>query len=192
SAPAARAAGLGRAEAASAEPRKPAPAAPFPWYAQLARARLAAAGIEVGPFGDRGPQDVAGLPDADPALARDPLIVRVDELLAAGMDVEAGLELHRGEKAFLGRRGTLAILIDRYDRAGNANRPFELAEGRGRALDSSPAGAARAWWEHAYPRAYRGFIEKYQALGDNPPYYLYSIMRKESAYDPHVVSYADA
>jgi len=51
---------------------------------------------------------------------------------------------------------------------------------------------ARAWWEAAYPRAFRPFIDKYQGLGKNPPYYLYSIMRKESGYDPHVASYADA
>jgi soluble lytic murein transglycosylase len=43
-----------------------------------------------------------------------------------------------------------------------------------------------------YPRAYRSFIEKYSPTGDNPPYYLYTIMQKESAYNPHDVSYADA
>ena len=38
------------------------------------------------------------------------------------------------------------------------------------------------------PRA----VEKYQALGKNPEGYLYSIMRKESGFDPHDLSYADA
>jgi soluble lytic murein transglycosylase len=43
-----------------------------------------------------------------------------------------------------------------------------------------------------YPRAYRRFIEQYAPTGNNPPYYLYTIMQKESAYNPHDVSYADA
>src|SRR5262249_50672100 len=80
-----------------------------------------------------------------------------------------------------------------YEKAGNHNRPWELADAySGRALAMPPHGDARVWWEHAYPRAFRGYIEKYQGLGENPPYYLYSIMRKESGFDPNVVSYADA
>jgi soluble lytic murein transglycosylase len=50
----------------------------------------------------------------------------------------------------------------------------------------------RKWWEIVYPRAYREYIEKYSPTGENPPYYLYTIMQKESAYNPHDVSYADA
>jgi soluble lytic murein transglycosylase len=187
---------LGRDAEAAAELRALVGAAPFSWYAQLARARLHAAGVELGPFGDRAADPVAAFGAVDAGLARAPLIGRVDELLAAGMDVEAGLELHRGEHAFIQANGAaraLPVLFDRYDRAGNANRPWELAEEHGgHALDQPPVGAARVWWEHAFPRAYRGFVESYQALGANPPYYLYSIMRKESGYDPHVVSYADA
>jgi soluble lytic murein transglycosylase len=189
-------AALGRSDEARDELRKLVGAASFSWYALLARARLAEAGVEVGPYGDRAPQPAPALAEPDPALARDPLIVRADELLAAGMDVEAGLELHRGERAFLARYPSAraaATLIDRYDRAGNANRPWELADRHGSSLDQPPTSAeARYWWQHAYPRAYRGFIETYRALGANPPYYLYAIMRKESGYDPHVVSYADA
>jgi len=190
-------AALGRNAEAATELRRLVTDAPFNWYAQLARARLADAGVELGPFGD-GPatRDAPTLAAVDRGLAADPLIARADELLAAGMTVEAGLELRRGESAFLKTYGSaraLPMLFDRYDRAGNANRPWELAEANGsRALDEPPDGAARVWWEHAYPRAYREYIEKYQNLGENPPYYLYSIMRKESGYDPHVVSYADA
>jgi soluble lytic murein transglycosylase len=62
----------------------------------------------------------------------------------------------------------------------------------GTALDGPPEDDAQRWWENAYPRAYRELVEKYQALGDNPEGYLYSIMRKESGFDPHDLSYADA
>lgn len=171
---------------------------PFSWYALLAHARLAALGKDVPPFGvadpkPRGPKLAAAI---DPKLARDRLIQRVDLLIAAGLGVEAGTELARGESAFLKRndRGAaFAMLLDRYRKAGNFNRPWLLAVSySGSALDGPPEDDARRWWENAYPRAYRELVEKYQALGKNPEDYLYSIMRKESGFNPHDLSYADA
>lgn len=171
---------------------------PFSWYALLAHARLAALGKDVPPFGvadpkPRGPKLAATI---DPKLARDRLIQRVDILIAAGLGVEAGTELARGESAFLKRndRGAaFAMLLDRYRKAGNFNRPWLLAVSySGSALDGPPEDDARRWWENAYPRAYRDLVEQYQALGKNPEDYLYSIMRKESGFNPHDLSYADA
>ncbi|MEO6777711.1 MAG: transglycosylase SLT domain-containing protein [Kofleriaceae bacterium] len=171
---------------------------PFSWYALLSRSRLAALGVAIGPFGDgdakpRGPKLAATV---DEALASDALIARADELIAAGLGVDAGQELARGERAFLHRHdraAAFAMLLDRYRKAGNYNRPWMLAVSySGSALDGPPEDDARRWWENAYPRAYRDLVEKYQALGDNPEGYLYSIMRKESGFDPHDLSYADA
>ncbi|HSD87759.1 MAG TPA: transglycosylase SLT domain-containing protein, partial [Kofleriaceae bacterium] len=171
---------------------------PFSWYALLARARLAAAGVKVGPFGAETPRPKGPkLADSvDETLASDELIARADELVVAGLGVDAGNELARNEKAFLGRhdRGAaFAMLLDRYRKAGNFNRPWMLAVSySGAALDGPPEDDARRWWENAYPRAYRDLVEKYQDIGKNPEDYLYSIMRKESGFDPHDVSYADA
>jgi soluble lytic murein transglycosylase len=171
---------------------------PFSWYALLARARLAALGVSVPPFGradaePRGPKLAA---DVDDALAGDDLIARADELIAAGLGTDAGDELARNERAFLGRHdraAAFAMLLDRYRKAGNFFRPWMLAVSYGgRALDGPAERDARRWWENAYPRAYRDLIEKYQALGGNPDGYLYSIMRKESGFNPHDLSYADA
>jgi soluble lytic murein transglycosylase len=171
---------------------------PFSWYALLARARLAALGVTIGPFGDgdakpRGPKLAAAV---DEALASDELITRVDELIAAGLGVDAGDELARDERGFLNRHdkaSAFAMLLDRYRKAGNYNRPWMLAVSySGSALDGPPEADAERWWQNAYPRAYRELVEKYQALGDNPDGYLYSIMRKESGFDPHDLSYADA
>jgi len=171
---------------------------PFSWYALLARSRLAALGVKVSAFGvakpaPRGPKLAATV---DEALAKDDLIARADELIAAGLTVDAGYELARGERAFLRRhdRGAaFAMLLDRYRKAGNFNRPWMLAIVHGSAaLDGPAEGDARRWWEHAYPRAYQPLIEQHQHLGNNPDGYLYSIMRKESGFDPHVLSYADA
>jgi len=174
---------------------------PFSWYALLSRARLEALGVELGPFGNapgeepprRGGKLAATV---DESLATDDLITRADELIAAGLKVDAGEELYRGERGFLKRhdRGVaFAMLLDRYRKAGNFNRPWMLAVVYDNgALDGPAIDDARRWWENAYPRAYRDLVEKYQKLGDNPDGYLYSIMRKESGFNPHDLSYADA
>lgn len=178
---------------------------PFSWYAHLARARLTQVGVSVGAFGepaDRKPAASRRVPAidkvVDESLASDPLIRRSDELMRAGLDVEAGYELRRGEKAFIKRAkkrsAAYAMLMDRYRKANNFNRPWMMAVvyGGKRALNGPPIGQARVWWEHAYPLAYRPLIERYREQGKNPPYYLYTIMRKESGYNPHVLSYANA
>lgn len=171
---------------------------PFSWYALLSRARLKALGTTLGPFGTEDPKSrgTALAASVDESLASDDLIKRADELIAAGLHVDAGRELSRGERGFLKRhdRGAaFAMLLDRYRKAGNFHRPWMLAVSyHGRALDGPADGDARRWWENAYPRAYRDLIEKHQKNGKNPEGYLYSIMRKESGFDPHVLSYADA
>ena len=171
---------------------------PFSWYAMLSHARLATLGVELPPFGVENPKPRGSklAERVDESLAKDDLIARADELIAAGLGVDAGYELSRGERAFLKRhdRGAaFAMLLDRYREAGNFNRPWMLGVSyHGGALNGPPVGDARRWWENAYPRAYRELIEQHQALGKNPDGYLYSIMRKESGFDPHILSYADA
>lgn len=195
-------AALGKKDEANAALRELVGEHPFSWYAQLARARLAEQKIEVGPFGDRDVDKAEAPPLADPGdkdvkkLAATPLIKLADELISAGMTVEAGWELQRAEQSFIkkhGRAKALPILLDRYRRAGNFNRPWMLAVVYGgRAFDLPPKGTAKKWWEHSYPLAYRQHVEKWRDLGKNPEYYLYTIMRKESGFNPHDVSYADA
>jgi soluble lytic murein transglycosylase len=173
---------------------------PLSWYALLARARLAEAGQKIDPFGDRprSPDGATAVATSvDESLAADPLIQRVDELIAAGLGSFAGEELERGEKAFLKRHphpAALAMALDRYRKAGNFARPWMMAASYGgsRAFDAPPKGPARVWWEHSLPLAYRDMVEKWRPLGGSPDYYLWAIMRKESGFDPHVHSYADA
>jgi soluble lytic murein transglycosylase len=171
---------------------------PFSWYSLLARARLASLGVKVGPFGSderkpRGPKLAATV---DEKLARDELILRADELIAAGLGTDAGDELARNERGFLKRNdraAAFAMLLDRYRKAGNFNRPWMLAVSySGGALDGPPEDDAKRWWENAYPRAYHDLVEKHRHLGKNPDGFLNAIMRKESGFDPHVLSYADA
>ncbi|ACY13017.1 Lytic transglycosylase catalytic [Haliangium ochraceum DSM 14365] len=203
---------LGRVDEANRSYRELVAEHPFSWYALLSRARLGAHGdpaVQVDPFGrplgqrDDDSRAAARVPalDTQPSAAfeRDALIRAGDELLAAGLPIEAGVELRRGEYAYLKRhRGdkaaAMAVLLERYRRARNFNRPWMLAvvHGGWRALNSPPVGRARTWWEHAYPRAYRDLVERWHESGGAPANYLYAIMRKESGFDPHLVSYADA
>jgi soluble lytic murein transglycosylase len=175
---------------------------PFSWYALLARARLAERGVGVDPFGvaPGGQAPTATGPaiaeTVDESLAADPIIRAVDELIAGGLPVEGALELRRNERTFLGRHprpAAFAMVLDRYGKAREWNRPWYLAITHGEAaLDAPARGRARVWWQHAYPLAYHDLVDKHRAVGQNPPYWLESIMRKESGYDPHVLSYADA
>src|SRR5581483_10225185 len=171
---------------------------PFNYYAAMARLRLKGLGMPLGPFGlgEKGARPLLG--EIEKEVVSDPVIARVDELLAAGMTVEASFELRRGEGDLMKRYGqarALPVLFDRYSRGDDFHRPHQLAETfSGAALKLDPHGDAivRKWWETVYPRAYREYVEKYSPTGENPPYYLYTIMQKESAYNPHDVSYADA
>jgi soluble lytic murein transglycosylase len=170
---------------------------PFTYYALSARARLKEKDLEA-PIFTSEKKTAPPFPSLDAKLASDPLIQRVDELLAAGLTVEASTELAERQEAFLKQYGSqraVPILFDRYLRGDDFFHTHRLAERFGAAsfkIDPHSDANARAWWERMYPRAYRQFVEKYGPSGDNPPYYLYTIMQKESAYNPHDVSYADA
>ena len=189
---------LGKRDAALAGYTAVIKAYPFSWYALLARARLVAAGSDAPPFGtpDAAPHGPKLAATVDETLASDEVIVRADELTRAGLGADAGRELERGEKRFLARHEhgpAFAMLLDRYRKAGDYFRPWMLAVSYcGSALDGPAEDDAARWWTNAYPRAYQGLVEQYEKLGDNPAGYLYSIMRKESGFNPHDISYADA
>jgi soluble lytic murein transglycosylase len=166
---------------------------PLSFYGLLATARLREAKAADAKL-DLPARDVA---DAAPAHAdRDPTVARVLELLEAGMNVEAGDELHRDEKTILQRAGgekAVPWLLGLYRRAGDFHRAYQLADAHGgAALAAAPTGGARAFWEAAYPRAYSELVEKYGPPAGNPDVLLYAIMRKESGFNPLDVSYADA
>ena len=186
---------------------------PLSFYGLLARARLRALGETVA-FGLTESKDDVAAKDAGKPTDKtqhkpgdkldnkpggtdaDPVLARVDELLDAGMDVEAGAELERNEPAVLHHLGEsrgITVLLDRYRRASNFHRAYGLAESHGAsALALEPTGTARAIWEAAYPRAFSPLVEKFGPGAGNPDLFLYAIMRKESGFNPLDVSYADA
>jgi peptidoglycan lytic transglycosylase len=184
----------GQKDEAAAGYRELAQRGPFLWYGLLARARLKQAGqtvpieLPVKKFAVEAPSKPL----------REPSVARATELIEAGMTAEAGDELEQNEKEILKHLGgdkALPWLIDLYKRAGNYHRIYRLGESRGAgALGADPLRdpGTRAMWEAAYPRAYQPLVDKYGGASANPELFLYAIMRKESGFDPHNVSYADA
>ena len=184
----------GQKDEAAAGYRELAQRGPFSFYGLLARARLKQAGQTV-PI-ELPVKKIAVEAPSKPL--REPSVARATELIEAGMTAEAGEEIEQNEKEILKHLGgdkALPWLIDLYKRAGNYHRIYRLGESRGAgALGADPLRdqGTRAMWEAAYPRAYQPLVEKYGAAAANPELFLYAIMRKESGFDPHNVSYADA
>lgn len=175
---------------------------PLSYYGLVARVRLAKEGIPTSAKGDPSRLSPDGLPEwvtpPDAGVLADPQLLRARELMSIGLDIEAGQELRHVESELLKKYGSgkaLPVLFALYAEAQSFQRPHYLAEAHGGAAlrrDPHAVPAVRPFWEAMYPLAYRPLIEKHAASGENPPRYLYSIMQKESAYNPHDVSYADA
>jgi soluble lytic murein transglycosylase len=163
------------------------------YYGLLARARLRevkkTAPVEL-------PRSPLVLPPPPRKAARDPALLRSDELARAGLTADAGLELARAEDGLedrLGRAPALPVLLDRYRRFQMFRRAYQLAESQGApALQAAPVGGARAIWEAAHPRAYQALVEKHSSAAQAPPFFVYAIMHKESGFAPQVTSPADA
>lgn len=159
---------------------------PLTYYGLLAAARLREGGEKVPAV-----PALSAKPDKTP-LPRDPLLERVEELRQAGLDVEGGVELQRGEAGLIKRLGKargMAVLLNQYPRLQSFSRAYYLAETHGLgAFADAPA----LFWHSAYPRAYADLVSASAKEASVPELFVYSIMRKESGYAPHEVSYADA
>ncbi|MGA7740567.1 MAG: transglycosylase SLT domain-containing protein [Polyangia bacterium] len=165
----------------------------FGYYGLLAAARLREAGEKVT---IEWPPSSSPAPEAHGKPARDPALERARELLAAGLDVEAGEELGRAEASVLqhmGKANGTTLLLEEYPRMRAFHRALRLAETHGAsALASAPTGPARIFWQAAYPRGFRDMVEPLAAAASAPDLFVYAIMRKESSFLPHALSPSDA
>ena len=166
---------------------------PLGYYGLLAAARLREAGEKVA---IAWPAFSPPAPAGKPKPARDPTLARAQELLAAGLDVEAGEELGRAEASVLQHLGKAqgpALLLEEYPRMRAFHQALRLAENYGAAaLLAVPSGAASLYWQAAYPRAFRDMVEPMAATAGTPDLFVYAIMRKESSFLPHALSPSDA
>jgi soluble lytic murein transglycosylase len=166
---------------------------PLSYYGLLAAARLREAGEKVTTDWSVWSQPTS----TDKAKsAHDPVLERARELLAAGLDVEAGEELGRAEASVmqhLGKSQGLAVLLEEYPRMRAFHRALHLAESHGTsALVSAATGPARIFWQAAYPRAFRDMVEPLASTAGAPELFVYAIMRKESSFLPYALSPSDA
>lgn len=156
---------------------------PLGWYAILARARLVRAGEA-----DPTPLALPALPD-EPA----PLFAMPEEAAffqALGLDrdaaealVRAASDLHRsdGPRAL----STAYLSISDFHDAYRVSATSAL-------LERPPTGAAQWAWDAAYPRAFESDVREAARVTRIAPELIWSVMRQESAFEPEVVSYADA
>jgi soluble lytic murein transglycosylase len=163
------------------------------YYGLLAAARLREAGEKVT---IEWPPSSLPAPEARGKSARDPALERAQELLAAGLDVEAGEELGRAEASVLqhlGKTHGTTLLLEEYPRMRAFHRALRLAENHGAsALASAPTGPARVFWQAAYPRAFRNMVEPLASAAGAPDLFVYAVMRKESSFLPYALSPSDA
>lgn len=172
---------------------------PLSYYSMMARKRLAESGTPV-------PNPVtASLLRADPPALPSDLATMLGGAELGGLDVVIDC-LRVGETATA--RHLFSPLSSAYfdkvaveeARARIAaaellETPDELREWGSshlRPRGSTPSLKNRYAWTAEYPLAYRRLVEASAALGNLPPWLLYSIMRQESRYRRGVVSWADA
>lgn len=156
---------------------------PLGWYAILARQRLVAAGQP-----DPSPIVAAALPD-EPA----PLFAMPDDAAfyaPLGLDRDAAEALARAaadpHRSDLPRALSAAYLsLSDFTHAYRVSATSAL-------LDHPPTGVARWAWDAAYPRAFEADVVESARITRITPELIWSVMRQESAFDPEVVSYADA
>lgn len=166
---------------------------PLRWYGLLATLRLRSAKV---PDPIALPAGRAPLLPLDAKAKRDVTLQKVDELLVAGLKEDAGFETESAADGWikrLGRERGLAAVIERSAAAGVYAKAYRLADVLGAsALAARPEGDVRTVWRAVYPLAYEDLVQTYGPPAGNPEHYLYTIMHKESGFDPNVVSYADA
>jgi soluble lytic murein transglycosylase len=165
---------------------------PLHWYALLARQRLAELGLSVpAPF--EGAPRPAAAPPRLPALAL-PETAAFFAGLGLFADARAALRDSEAELMLRAAAGRgLEALVRAYQGLGEYARPLALTIRAHPELQSLPADASHRWlWDAAYPRPHAALVESLERAESLPVGYLHAIMRKESSFDPHVVSYADA
>ncbi len=114
-------------------------------------------------------------------------LLRVGDV-AGGKSELSALRLTDGADAAL--LWGIALL---YDRAGAAGVSHGIA--RGQLTDwfgHWPIGAWRAAWELGFPRPYAKIVERESKRSSVPEWFIYAVMREESAFDPEAQSPARA
>jgi soluble lytic murein transglycosylase len=157
---------------------------PLGWYALWAARRLRDLGADPGPpVPDDAPPEASVAPLVEPPL--------VTFHASMGLDGDAARLLRAAEGARGWSPSSRRALVERFTALSDASRAYRLS-----ALSPLLARAPRreaAWvWRAAYPRPFEAEVDEAARTSGVAPELLYAVMRQESAFDPRVVSYADA
>ena len=169
---------------------------PLHWYALVARARLVSIGVDPGlPFGLTADQVAAAAAANPPTIEPVALPDDVKFFLNLGLDAEALSALQAQESSVRAGKTqeSLVALAKAYQALGEYTRPYQLAEReQDGAVKDPPIGATRAVWDVLFPRPYATQVAYAAQDTELAPELIYAVMRKESAFNKSVVSYADA
>jgi soluble lytic murein transglycosylase len=180
----------GKKEAAVKELSRVVAEEPLSLPALLATARLRELGAPLPP----------PIPPPPAPKPREALVVKLPAkvrlLQSMGLDADAEAELSRIEstirKAY-GERGHEAVCQAYAELAGAAHAFREgRRAARWRALEQAPSATTRWLWDCMYPRPYSSFVAMVEKEHELSPHLIYAVMRQESAFEPAVVSPANA
>lgn len=171
---------------------------PLTWAAQTARSRLIAASAPVPPLLVPTPGQAA--PAAPPSGAYPAMRVALPPtaalLTSMGLDADAESRLasseHEAAAAYPGRESE--ALCEMYGMLSRAKRRYRVgvAAVSYSMLMRAPADTERWAWECLYPRPYADPVRTLEDQHGFPKGILHALMRQESAFDPAVVSPAEA
>jgi soluble lytic murein transglycosylase len=170
---------------------------PLHFYALLSRSRLLSIGVDPGlPFGATAPQATA-VPSVVPAVEPSRLPDDVQFYLRLGFRSDALAAMQAQENSIRdglkGAGDSLVALAAAYQSLGEFTRPYILAEReRDETVKAAPIGSALPVWNVLFPRPYADDVAYAADESEVPVDLVYAVMRKESAYNPTVVSYANA
>jgi soluble lytic murein transglycosylase len=157
---------------------------PLGWYALWAARRLREHGEDPGPpVPDAAPAEASFAPLAEPSL--------VTFHASLGFDDEAASLLRVAERTRGWTPGSRRALVERFTALGDASRAYRLT-GTSAMLAQAPSREAAWIWRAAYPRPFAADVDEAARTTRVPAEVIYAVMRQESAFDPRVVSYADA
>jgi len=175
---------------------------PFSFFALRARENLARLGLPA-QTGDKKPRITpivfSGGPAETPARAR-PIdaadifhLARAEELLALGFHTLARAEIARIEKALFRDLPGVMRLASLYNEAQSHPDALRVLQIYKNSL--SPDGLQalpEAFWKNYYPVAYGGIIERRARDLGIDPFFVNSLIRQESLFDPRALSPAGA
>jgi soluble lytic murein transglycosylase len=166
---------------------------PLHWYSLLARGRMRDLGEEPGPpFSAAISGEAAGEIPVD--LRNIPLPDAARFYAELGLREEAVKALRAQEQELRARRpdGLLRLILA-YHALGEFSRPFHLAASeRDDVIFKPPTPEHRPIWDALFPRPYAEEVARAASQSSVSSALVYAVMRKESGFNPTVVSYADA